>query len=167
VPFYELSAKIVAPDPVRSVTSRVWKLSMILPRHANGRRRMSLASVSNATRPFTQTTTMIKRLAATIGVRNQRLQRRNTRADMHVTGELEVDYDADIWADHDENCHGTIDTDSMRAEYPEGFVWTCCDKPGDEAGCTWGRHEADPTKSRRESGEEPIDSDDYEDGDEI
>ncbi|PCD46236.1 hypothetical protein AU210_001645 [Fusarium oxysporum f. sp. radicis-cucumerinum] len=36
-------------------------------RHANARRRMSLASVSNATRPFTETTTMIKRLAATIG----------------------------------------------------------------------------------------------------
>ncbi|KAI1057560.1 hypothetical protein LB506_001054 [Fusarium annulatum] len=81
--------------------------------------------------------------------------------------ELEVDYDADVWADHDENCHGTIDTDSMREENPEGFVWTCSDKPGDEAGCTFGRHEADPTKSRRECGKEPIDSDDYEDGDDI
>ncbi|KAF5534940.1 hypothetical protein FPHYL_13321 [Fusarium phyllophilum] len=82
-------------------------------------------------------------------------------------GELEVDYDADVWADHDENCHGTIDTDSMREENPDGFVWTCCDKPGDKAGCTFGRHEADPNKSRRETGEEPIDSDDYEDGDDI
>ncbi|KAF5629466.1 hypothetical protein F52700_7790 [Fusarium sp. NRRL 52700] len=82
-------------------------------------------------------------------------------------GELEVTYDADVWADHDESCHGTIDTDSMRAEYPEGFAWNCCDKPGDDvAGCNFGRHEADPTKSMRETGEEPSDSDDYEDEDE-
>lgn len=84
---------------------------------------------------------------------------------MDVSGELEVDYDADIWADHDENCHGTIDTESMREENPEGFVWNCCDKPGDEAGCYRGRHEADPTKSRRASGEAPSDLEDYWDDD--
>ncbi|KAF5647523.1 uncharacterized protein FTJAE_1579 [Fusarium tjaetaba] len=82
-------------------------------------------------------------------------------------GELEPDYDADIWADHDENCHGTIDTESMRVEYPEGFVWNCCDKPGDEDGCYHGRHEADPTKSRRASGEEPSDLEDYDDDDDV
>ncbi|KAF5601044.1 hypothetical protein FPANT_1908 [Fusarium pseudoanthophilum] len=66
---------------------------------------------------------------------------------------------------HDENCHGTIDTESMREENPEGFVWTCCDKPGDEAGCYRGRHEADPTKSRRASGDEPSDLEDHWDDD--
>jgi hypothetical protein len=110
---------------------------------------------------------MIKMLVATIGVRNQRFQLRNTGADMYVSGELEVDYDADVWADHDENCHGTINTESMRVDYPEGFVWNCCDKPGDEDGCYHGRHEADPTKSRRASGEEPSDMEDYDDDDDV
>ncbi|KAI0861784.1 hypothetical protein F4860DRAFT_159117 [Xylaria cubensis] len=57
-------------------------------------------------------------------------------------GNLEVDYDSDVWADHDENCHGPIDTDENRLEYPEGFVWSCCDKLGHRSGCTRGRHNA-------------------------
>ncbi|KAM0253491.1 hypothetical protein ACHAP5_000520 [Fusarium lateritium] len=82
--------------------------------------------------------------------------------------ELEVDYDANIWADHDERCHGTIDSKDMREEHPEGFTWNCCEKPGDEIGCKLGRHEADPDKSRREAGCEPSDaeeedSEDYDD----
>ncbi|KAK7756636.1 hypothetical protein SLS62_001473 [Diatrype stigma] len=56
--------------------------------------------------------------------------------------ELEVDDDNDFWADHDEDCHGTIDTDEMREEFPEGFFWNCCDKPGTAEGCTRGRHRA-------------------------
>ncbi|KAM0197493.1 hypothetical protein ACHAPI_004958 [Fusarium lateritium] len=83
-------------------------------------------------------------------------------------GELEVDYDANIWADHDERCHGTIDSKDMREEHPEGFIWDCCEKPGNEIGCKLGRHEADPDKSRREAGCEPSDteeedSEDYDD----
>ncbi|KIL88120.1 hypothetical protein FAVG1_09003 [Fusarium avenaceum] len=74
-------------------------------------------------------------------------------------GELEVDYEAYVWADHDERCHGTIDTEAMRKENPEGFTWVCCGKPGDESGCKLGKHEADPDKSRRETGDEPSDSD--------
>ncbi|UZP33139.1 hypothetical protein NXS19_000955 [Fusarium pseudograminearum] len=82
-------------------------------------------------------------------------------------GELEVDYDADAWADHDESCHGTIDTEEMRKENPDGFIWTCCDKPGGgEAGCKLGKHEADPAKSRRETGFEPSDSDEEEEEEE-
>ncbi|KAI8954489.1 hypothetical protein F4801DRAFT_533397 [Xylaria longipes] len=57
-------------------------------------------------------------------------------------GELDVDYDSDVWADHDERCHGTIDTDENRAAYPEGFVWNCCGKSGYRGGCTRGRHDA-------------------------
>ena len=57
----------------------------------------------------------------------------------HHTGDLEVDYEGDFWADHDEDCHGKIDTNSMRREYPEGFKWTCCEKTGDESGCTLGK----------------------------
>lgn len=50
-------------------------------------------------------------------------------------GELEVDYESDTWADHDERCHGPIDTKAHRREYPEGFKWSCCDAAGDEPGC--------------------------------
>ncbi|TRX88312.1 hypothetical protein FHL15_010816 [Xylaria flabelliformis] len=57
-------------------------------------------------------------------------------------GLLNVDYESDIWADHDENCHGPIDTDENRFQHPEGFVWDCCDKLGHRSGCTRGRHNA-------------------------
>ena len=53
---------------------------------------------------------------------------------------MEPDYTGDFWADHDEACHGIIDTDEMQAEYPEGFTWMCCDKPGTAEGCNTGRH---------------------------
>jgi hypothetical protein len=43
---------------------------------------------------------------------------------------LEVDFDGDFWADHDEDCHGLIDTDEMRKEYPDGFIWDCCNTHG-------------------------------------
>ncbi|KAF2251766.1 hypothetical protein BU26DRAFT_422577 [Trematosphaeria pertusa] len=64
-------------------------------------------------------------------------------------GELEVDYDADIWADHDENCHGTIDTDDMREEIPEGFVWGCCEQLGTAKGCRKSVHRPDRAKRVR------------------
>lgn len=60
----------------------------------------------------------------------------------YISGRLEVDDENDFWADHDEDCHGTIDTPEMREEYPEGFFWTCCDKLGTDEGCTRGRHRA-------------------------
>ncbi|KAH7384146.1 hypothetical protein DE146DRAFT_739771 [Phaeosphaeria sp. MPI-PUGE-AT-0046c] len=51
------------------------------------------------------------------------------------SGRTEPDFDGDFWADHDENCHGIIDSDFCREEYPEGFRWSCCDKLGDQEGC--------------------------------
>lgn len=35
--------------------------------------------------------------------------------------------DGDFWADHDERCHGPIDTPENVAAFPEGFIWDCCD----------------------------------------
>lgn len=58
-------------------------------------------------------------------------------------GELLVDDDGDFWADHDEDCHGTIDTDEMREEFPDGFQWDCCEENGESAGCQTGAHEYD------------------------
>lgn len=44
--------------------------------------------------------------------------------------------------DHDEDCHGTIDSNWARREYPGGFTWTCCGEKGDETkGCTSGKGE--------------------------
>ncbi|KAF4552078.1 Hypothetical protein D9617_11g009250 [Elsinoe fawcettii] len=57
------------------------------------------------------------------------------------TGDLEVDDEGGFWDDHDEDCHGEIDSEEMREEYPEGFVWTCCNKKGDEEGGRVGKHE--------------------------
>ncbi|KAL7932100.1 hypothetical protein V8C35DRAFT_308482 [Trichoderma chlorosporum] len=82
-------------------------------------------------------------------------------------GELEVDYDGDFWADHDEDCHGTIDTDEMREEFPEGFQWTCCNLSGDADGCQLGRHQADPNKSEKGLDIElELDDEEESDGDE-
>ncbi|KAF9776696.1 hypothetical protein IL306_005089 [Fusarium sp. DS 682] len=64
-------------------------------------------------------------------------------------GDLEVDYEEDFWADHDERIYGEIDTPEMREEMPDGFRWTCCDKLGGRKGCTKGKHQADPAKSLR------------------
>jgi hypothetical protein len=72
--------------------------------------------------------------------------------------------DGDFWADHDEDCHGIIDSDFCREEYPEGFKWQCCEKQGPEAGCTKGKHEADPKRSKKESGDYHITHDDKGEG---
>ncbi|RBR23562.1 uncharacterized protein FIESC28_03744 [Fusarium coffeatum] len=82
-------------------------------------------------------------------------------------GECEPDYESNYWADHDEGSHGPIDTKDNRKDCPEGFVWTCCDKNYTEDGCARGFHEADPRKSRRESGREPSDVDDDDDEDDL
>lgn len=63
-------------------------------------------------------------------------------------GVLNPDYESDIWADHDEDCHGPIDTVEMRRDCPDGFVWSCCEKTGPEEGCTEGYHNAEPDMDR-------------------
>ncbi|KAM7183279.1 hypothetical protein V8F33_013695, partial [Rhypophila sp. PSN 637] len=83
-------------------------------------------------------------------------------------GELEPDHDADIWADHDENCHGGITADSFGKSHSEGFIWTCCEKPGDEEGCKLGRHEENPelNKRRRDFYDQSKDDEEDEEDDE-
>jgi hypothetical protein len=58
-------------------------------------------------------------------------------------GETEPDEESDFWADHDEDIHGIIDSDELREQYPEGYVWTCCGKKGDEEGCELDVHVPD------------------------
>ncbi|CAN8101493.1 unnamed protein product [Discula destructiva] len=66
----------------------------------------------------------------------------SNRACRYHSGNLDEDSSGDFWADHDEDCHGDIDTEEMRMEFPEGFVWDCCNKLGYRHGCTRGRHDA-------------------------
>ncbi|KAI9769610.1 MAG: hypothetical protein M1839_003612 [Geoglossum umbratile] len=51
-----------------------------------------------------------------------------------------VDYDSDFWADHDVNCHGPYDAFEDDDNYAEGFMWDCCDEPGDDEGCKSTKH---------------------------
>lgn len=66
----------------------------------------------------------------------------NDKHFLTFAGDLEVDDENDFWADHDEDCHGEIDTKEMRVEFPDGFKWTCCQKLGYLKGCTKGPHNA-------------------------
>lgn len=52
----------------------------------------------------------------------------------------------------------------MREEFPEGFLWSCCNQNGEAAGCRWGRHQTDPSKV--EDGEDADLYDDEDDDDE-
>jgi hypothetical protein len=54
------------------------------------------------------------------------------------TGDLEADYD--MFEDHDEACHGEIDSEWCQREFPENYLWSCCDARGDAEGCTKGIH---------------------------
>ena len=62
-------------------------------------------------------------------------------------GDLKPDWDSDIWADHDEDCRGRIE--DQKDDFPEGFVWDCCNRHGDEQGCRIGTHVDDERYAKR------------------
>ncbi|KAI9036442.1 uncharacterized protein KD926_001785 [Aspergillus affinis] len=55
----------------------------------------------------------------------------------------------DFFVDHDENCHGPMDTEENRMAYPEGFIYECCNGNGKEPCTTDWHREAEPMKRRR------------------
>ena len=59
-----------------------------------------------------------------------------------LQGVKEVDWNSDFWADHDENCHGPIEGFQDDPDMAEGFIWSCCEKLGDEGGCKSTKHKA-------------------------
>jgi hypothetical protein len=71
-----------------------------------------------------------------------------------VQGELELYEDDDFWADWDEP-HGYRDTEYNRKEYPEGFLWSCCEEQGDAKGCRTDSHQ--PRAAKRSRIESPDD----------
>jgi hypothetical protein len=52
----------------------------------------------------------------------------------------DLDVDEEYFADHDEDCHGPMDTEENRAQFPEGFIWDCCDENALSEGCETGQH---------------------------
>ncbi|GAB1317460.1 hypothetical protein MFIFM68171_07670 [Madurella fahalii] len=62
-------------------------------------------------------------------------------------GNLEIDYDNDVWADHPDEVE--MDTPDMRQDCPEGFVWDCCDGAADAPGCTRSWHQQGGAKRAR------------------
>jgi hypothetical protein len=57
-------------------------------------------------------------------------------------GRKEVNYGAEFWADHDENCHGTCESFEDDPEAQGGFTWSCCETTGDNEGCKITKHKA-------------------------
>ncbi|KAE9402516.1 hypothetical protein BT96DRAFT_548543 [Gymnopus androsaceus JB14] len=58
--------------------------------------------------------------------------------------------DMHSFADWDEEVHGPIDADDTRREFPENFLWTCCQEDGVSVGCVNGLHQpANPQKKPR------------------
>jgi len=82
----------------------------------------------------------------------------------YKTDILEVDYDSDFWADHDIRRHGLHDTEENRQEYPEGFIWNCCQEDGTSKGCKWSIHWAHDDERAKKLRE--LDGDDEDDEDE-
>jgi hypothetical protein len=65
----------------------------------------------------------------------------------YLIGEMEVDEEK--FDDWDEGCHGPIDTEHTRKEFPENFSWTCCNSDGTTEGCVTGHHSPAVHKKQR------------------
>lgn len=59
-----------------------------------------------------------------------------------------MEVNIDFFADHDENCHGPMDTEENRRDFPEGFYWNCCETDGAADGCEKGQHVPNNKRSR-------------------
>ncbi|KAM0755261.1 hypothetical protein T439DRAFT_377602 [Meredithblackwellia eburnea MCA 4105] len=64
-------------------------------------------------------------------------------------GECRVDWESDVWYDWDEDCNGPMDTPEHRFEWPQGFVFTCCERDGDDP-CKRARHVAKESRAKKQ-----------------
>ncbi|KAI5467488.1 hypothetical protein BGZ63DRAFT_419188 [Mariannaea sp. PMI_226] len=80
------------------------------------------------------------------------IKKKDAEVCLYHPEELEVDFDSDVWADHDEKCHGPEDTEENRREFPDGFIYPCCQGQGDAPGCERSKHEEYPDQPRSENG---------------
>jgi hypothetical protein len=65
-----------------------------------------------------------------------------------LIGRKEVDNASDFWDDHDEDCHGDMESFADDESYAEGFVWTCCGEYGEAEGCHSTAHKPSTKRSR-------------------
>jgi hypothetical protein len=72
-------------------------------------------------------------------------------ADLLCKGKKEVNWDGGFWDDHDEDCHGRIDDLIDDEDCMEGFMWSCCEEPGDDEGCKSTKHKAHVNEIRNPS----------------
>ncbi|KAI9773735.1 MAG: hypothetical protein M1835_006115 [Candelina submexicana] len=73
----------------------------------------------------------------------------NKRACVYHLEESQPNYNSDWWADHDEDCHGDVDSAEMREQCPEGFTYPCCGQVGTDEGCIKKLHVEKPGKRVR------------------
>ena len=52
------------------------------------------------------------------------------------------DEDASVWADHDEDCHGSYESFENDPLYASGFLWGCCEAKVTDEGCMSTKHRA-------------------------
>ena len=64
-------------------------------------------------------------------------------------GDLEILEEA--FVDWDEDCHGPMDSNRNRRDYPENFLWSCCEKDGTSDGCVQRKHRPAVPKKRKRS----------------
>lgn len=69
------------------------------------------------------------------------------------TGEMKPHFEGDVWSDIDPERYGEITARDFGLWRPEGFVWSCCNRGGDEPGCRFSRHASDPGGNRRARGQ--------------
>ncbi|KAM3457011.1 hypothetical protein MY3296_001381 [Beauveria thailandica] len=46
----------------------------------------------------------------------------------------------EAWDDHYVNTDGPMETEENMEEWPDAFVWDCCQEPGSARGCKVGQH---------------------------
>lgn len=63
-----------------------------------------------------------------------------------------MEVDEEKFADWDEDCHGPMDSKQNRDEYPENFLWSCCEADGMAEGCITGKHRATAASKKRRLG---------------
>uniref|UniRef100_A0A0W0F7W9 Uncharacterized protein n=1 Tax=Moniliophthora roreri TaxID=221103 RepID=A0A0W0F7W9_MONRR len=82
---------------------------------------------------------------------------RNCREEYDFTTEREgvcvLNCDYDNFVDWDEDCHGPMDTEENRKEFPENFKWSCCNEDGVSQGCVQTAHEPIVPRKKRKTRE--------------
>lgn len=106
-------------------------------------------SANSATRSLTPPRTLMMPASGTAVVFPLRPVPRDSSWRDAAKGELEPDDDGGFWDNHWEESESDIDTDGMREQHPEGFMWDCCGKDGTASGCKVTEHTASAATTKK------------------